>query len=339
MDAVPGGILGDLVAVWACERFLQVDKIAALFHGQLGQAAVDLLNTGIVQPGLDAHHIGGHGGDRLHIIDHALGQGLLKHIDHGAVVGYKAVIIAHADKAVGAQQHIHIVGLAGHQCIQCHLLCAVCAGEGHFIHDRIGANALIGAVMRIGQARGIQLKALGEAVAHKGGGVKIRKLHRRNSRQGVHAPIGRIVGGIQRLRHRCAHIPRAFVYRLRRGRLLLCLTLGGLALGRRTFRGRGGNASPQIHRRTGSPQQAHRDQRRQAHAQLGAARTAVTGNFVGTHDFFCHTCFPRNIARGGITAPRKVSFRAPFARIIYSNIIGCFAPPCKAFCAVLGLYS
>ena len=321
MDAVQADvILVDQAAVQIVERLADVDKVAALAQRQVGQQVVDGKDAGVVQAGAGLHHVLLHAGDGLNIEHDAGVQLFAQHVDHLLVIGQQAFLAVGVDQRVGAHQDVDVVRLAGHDGLDGGLGGAGDRiGHGGVVDDGLRPDAAVGGVVGVGVAGGIDAHAGGQAVAHKGDGVKIAVGHGAQHGQRHHAVVGVLVILIEGRRHFGGSVPGGVVHlgqqphrgvaagafrggAFRRGGLRRLGGRGGGRRGGRGLRGLGGGLLRRgLHRRRGlpaavPPQHAPRHgqqqrQQEQQHAHIPAPAPVLRLFMIGVK-IRCHGILP-----------------------------------------------
>ena len=190
MVAVRLGVFSDQVAILVGQCLPEVQEGAALFQCDGREGVVDLTQALFVEAGGLLAHFGPDGGDGLDV-DLRVGQRLRDHVQHQPVVGEEAGIVVVSGEHIGAQQDVERPGLLGGQRLHRDFLFAVGPAAGGVVDDGIGADALIGAEARVGQAGVVQLHPLRQAVAQKTHVRKAAPLHGRAGRLGREAEVHR----------------------------------------------------------------------------------------------------------------------------------------------------
>ena len=176
MIAVRLGIVCNEVAVFVGQNFPQVQEGTALFQRNGRKLVVDLAQPLFVQAGSPLFHLRPHRRDGLDV-NFRVGQCLRYHVQHQPVIGEEAGIVVVSREHIGAQQDVERPGLLGSQRLHGDLFFAVCPAAGGVVDHRVGAHALVGTVVCVGQAGGVHLHPLGQAVAQKAHVGKRAPLH------------------------------------------------------------------------------------------------------------------------------------------------------------------
>ena len=163
------------LAVGQCLPQVEVD--AALAVGQFGQLLVDIAQVVAGKAGPLGRRFGPDRRDGLDIDDAVLPQRFPQGVQHGAVVGQKALLRAGGGQGVGAQQDIQLFGLGRRQHVEGHLVPAGHVGGGHPVDDSVGARPDIAADQRAAEVDVIVGEADRQAVAQKGRVGKIGQVH------------------------------------------------------------------------------------------------------------------------------------------------------------------
>ena len=176
--AVALGVFGLQVAVLVGQGLPQVEEDAAFFERDGGKLVVDLAQALFVEARVRGPDFRPHRRDGLDV-DLRVGQGLCDHVQHEAVVGEEAGIIAVPVEHVGAEQDVEHLWLLGRQHLHRDLLDAVPAGAGGAVDHGVGADAFIGVEGGFRQAGAVDLHPLRQAVAQKTGVIEIAAVHGR----------------------------------------------------------------------------------------------------------------------------------------------------------------
>lgn len=256
MVAVRLGVFGDQVAILVGQHLPEVQEGAALFQCDGREGVVDLTQALFVEAGGLLVHFRPDGGDGLDV-DLRIGQRLRDHVQHQPVVGEEAGIVVVGGEHIGAQQDVERPGLLGGQRLHRDLLFAVGPAAGGVVDDGVGADALVGAEMGVGQAGVVQLHPLRQAVAQEADIRKAAPLHGGAGGLGCKAEIHRGHAVVEGLDVEAAGRSVADGVPLAAGQLLL--QDGGALLG-----GIGGRLTVET-----LPEDAHSGQKHQKDEQRG----------------------------------------------------------------------